>query len=96
MFLNYEIFPYFFPYFASDSRGRTYLYNYDTLGRLICMSEYKGSYIVQNMSTEYDTSNRVNTLTYKVDPNLGGTLEPDRSYGYTYDCYKKAESVQKT
>lgn len=37
------------------------------------------------MSSQYDSSSRVNTLSYKLDPNYSGGLETARSYGYTYN-----------
>jgi len=68
-----------------DSRGREYVYNYDSLGRLISMREFNGSTIIQSMSSDYDSSNRVSTLSYKLDPNYSGGLETARTYGYTYN-----------
>ena len=64
--------------------GRIYLYNYDSLGRLIGMKEYSGSTIVQSFSSEYDSANRVSSIKYRVSPTWSNVLGSARAYAYHY------------
>lgn len=61
-------------------------YNYDSLGRLITMTEKSGSNAVQFYAASYDSANRVKDIGYMVSPAWNGTFRDGRAYGYTYDA----------
>ena len=61
-------------------------YNYDSLGRLITMTEKSGTNAVQFYAASYDSANRVQDIGYMVSPAWNGTFRDGRAYGYTYDA----------
>jgi len=70
---------------VSDAEtGRSYLYNYDSLGRLIGMNEQNNSGIIQSFFADYDNANRVSTIKYRVSPTWNNTLGTARAYAYYY------------
>lgn len=64
--------------------NRTYAYTYDSLGRLISLTEKYGSNNAQTYTATYDTANRPTNITYKVSPAWNGTLGSNRVYTYGY------------
>lgn len=64
--------------------NRTYAYTYDSLGRLISLTEKYGSNNAQTYTAAYDTANRPTNITYKVSPAWNGTLGSNRVYTYGY------------
>ncbi len=83
----------------------TYLYEYDSLGRLLRYYETLGDEIVQQVETSYDSKNRtasysyydgsqMRSIDYTYDDNNSGVLTrydfgTDGALGYTYDALNR-------
>ncbi len=67
-----------------NETGRSYYYNYDSLGRLISMTEENGGNGVQSYSASYDNANRLSGFRYSVSPAWNDTFGALRTFSYTY------------
>jgi len=64
--------------------GHSYYYNYDSLGRLISMTEENGVNGVQSYSASYDNANRLSSYRYRVSSNWTDAPGALRTFSYTY------------
>ena len=74
---------------VSDAEtDHSYYYNYDSLGRLVGMTEQRvannSTYGIQSFAADYDNANRVSAIRYRLSPLWDGSFESLRSYAYSY------------